>query len=60
VSGIETIDGVVELKTAKASQVVIDLVRLIESQDNQIIDLQIRRPSLEDVFIELTGSRLRE
>jgi hypothetical protein len=51
---------VVELKTAKASQVVIDLVRLIESQDNQIIDLQIRRPSLEDVFIELTGSRLRE
>ena len=60
VSSVETYDGTVELKTANAGQVVIDLVRMIEAQSNQIIDLQIRRPSLEDVFIELTGSRLRE
>jgi ABC-2 type transport system ATP-binding protein len=60
VSNVEAADGALELKTANAGQVVIDLVRMIESQGNQIIDLQISRPSLEDVFIELTGSRLRE
>jgi len=60
VSSVEAADGAMELKTANAGQVVIDLVRMIETQGNQIIDLQIRRPSLEDVFIELTGSKLRE
>jgi hypothetical protein len=27
----------------------------LESQGNELLDLQIHRPSLEDVFIELTG-----
>lgn len=60
VAGIEMVDGAVELKTARVSGVVLEVARLIEAQGNELIDIQIRRPSLEDVFIELTGSKLRE
>jgi hypothetical protein len=36
------------------------LVQYLESQHVQIVDLQLRQPTLEDVFIELTGSSLRD
>ncbi len=49
-----------QLKTKDVSRTVIELVKLIESQNNELVDLQIRKPSLEDVFIELTGTSLRE
>jgi ABC-2 type transport system ATP-binding protein len=49
-----------ELKTTRVSQTVIELVRLIEARNNELVDLHIHRPSLEDVFIELTGKGLRE
>lgn len=49
-----------QLKTQDVSRTVIELVKLIESQNNELVDLQIRKPSLEDVFIELTGTSLRE
>jgi len=49
-----------ELKTANVSQTVIELVKLLEARGNELADLHIRRPSLEDVFIELTGTSLRE
>jgi ABC-2 type transport system ATP-binding protein len=45
------------LTTPRASQTVVELVHLIESQGNELIDLHIYRPSLEDVFIELTESQ---
>jgi ABC-2 type transport system ATP-binding protein len=63
ISGVDDVDIVgenIELKTSRASDVIIELVRLIDAQANELIDLHIRRPSLEDVFIELTGSKLRE
>jgi ABC-2 type transport system ATP-binding protein len=49
-----------ELKTTRVSQTVIELVRLIEARNNELVDLHIHRPSLEDVFIELTGKGLRD
>jgi hypothetical protein len=36
------------------------LVKFIEALGNELLDLHIARPSLEDVFIEITGRRLRD
>jgi ABC-2 type transport system ATP-binding protein len=35
-------------------------VKWIDQQGMELIDIQLRRPTLEDVFIELTGKKLRE
>ncbi|HZK80506.1 MAG TPA: ABC transporter ATP-binding protein [Humisphaera sp.] len=53
-------NGRAVLKTANVSQTIIDVVRALDETGNELIDLQINRPSLEDVFIELTGSSLRD
>ena len=49
-----------KLKTRNVSQSVIELVKLLDAQQNELVDLHITKPSLEDVFIELTGSSLRD
>ena len=36
------------------------LVKHLEAENNELITLEISTPSLEDVFIELTGRRLRD
>ncbi len=56
------IDGTsATVHTAAPTQTIIDLVKLLESEPgNELIDLQIHKPSLEDVFIELTGRSLRD
>jgi ABC-2 type transport system ATP-binding protein len=49
------------LDTTSPGQTIIDLVNLIQSdQGNELIDLAVHKPSLEDVFIELTGRSLRD
>jgi len=45
---------------AKPARVVVELVRWLESAGIEIEDLHIKRPTLEDVFLELTGKSLRE
>lgn len=56
----ETSNGRAVLKTGNVSQTVIDVVRSLDEAGNELVDIQIHRPSLEDVFIELTGTSLRE
>jgi ABC-2 type transport system ATP-binding protein len=46
--------------TARINETIIELVRLLEAQGSELLDLHIRKPSLEDVFIELTGRKLRD
>ncbi len=41
-------------------QELVDLVKWIDQQGIELADVHIKRPSLEDVFIELTGKTLRE
>jgi ABC-2 type transport system ATP-binding protein len=55
------IDGVVARISSRAiNRTVIALVHHLESSGAGLVDLQIRKPSLEEVFIELTGRRLRD
>jgi len=60
VAAAEPRGGGVRLKTAATGRTVIELVRMLESLNNELLDLQIEKPSLEDVFIELTGRSLQD
>jgi ABC-2 type transport system ATP-binding protein len=46
--------------SAHAARTLVDLVKWIDQQGIELADVHIKRPSLEDVFIELTGKSLRE
>ena len=55
------VDGLVaRISSGAINRTVIALVHHLEAVGATLIDLQIRKPSLEDVFIELTGRRLRD
>ena len=43
------------LYTADVTRTILAVAKRIEADGNVLLDLQIRRPSLEDVFLELTG-----
>jgi ABC-2 type transport system ATP-binding protein len=42
------------------ARALVELVKWVDQQSLELTDVQLKRPSLEDVFIELTGKRLRE
>ncbi len=44
----------------RPARTLIELLRALEQQGIEPIDLQLKRPTLEDVFLEMTGKRLRE
>jgi ABC-2 type transport system ATP-binding protein len=46
--------------TRKPARTLVDLVRWIDQLGVELADVHLRHPSLEDVFIELTGKSLRE
>jgi ABC-2 type transport system ATP-binding protein len=53
-------DGTYVLHSTRPPQTIVALVKQLESDNNELQSLEMFSPSLEDVFIELTGRRLRE
>jgi ABC-2 type transport system ATP-binding protein len=53
-------DGTFVLHSVRAPQTIVALVKQLEAENNELQSLEMFSPSLEDVFIELTGRRLRE
>lgn len=53
-------DGSYVLHSRSTAQTIVALVKQLEAENNELQSLEIFSPSLEDVFIELTGRRLRE
>jgi len=49
-----------QVSTTDVNQTVSGLARTLEASRNEMLDLQILRPTLEDVFIELTGQAWSE
>jgi ABC-2 type transport system ATP-binding protein len=47
--------GTCSLRTRDVGATITALLALLESADNPLLDIQVHRPSLEDVFLELTG-----
>ena len=50
----------IAVATRRPARVVVDLVKWLDAQGIELADIRIRRPSLEEAFIELTGKSLRE
>lgn len=50
----------VSVTTAKPARMVVEMVKWLDERSIELADIHIRRPSLEDAFIELTGKSLRE
>jgi ABC-2 type transport system ATP-binding protein len=66
---LKTLDGVVDarelggayvLHCQRTAPAIVALVKHLETEGNELVSLEIATPSLEDVFIELTGRRLRD
>ena len=60
VSDCRNLNGGYALHCQRPPQAIVSLVKHLEAQGNELISLNIATPSLEDVFIELTGRRLRD
>ena len=48
-------DGAVLLQTRDTGPAIIELVRYLALTRNELLDLQVKKPSLEDVFLQLTA-----
>jgi len=66
---LKTLDGVLDareigdayvLHCQRTAPAIVALVKHLEADGNELVSLEIATPSLEDVFIELTGRRLRD
>jgi ABC-2 type transport system ATP-binding protein len=54
------VGGTYVLHTQRPPQAIVSLVKHLEAEGNELVSLEIATPSLEDVFIEMTGRRLRD
>lgn len=59
-TGVEITGTIARITSTAINRTVIALVHHLEATQTTLVDLHIRKPSLEDVFIELTGRRLRD
>jgi ABC-2 type transport system ATP-binding protein len=53
-------DGTYVVHSRRPPSTIVALVKQLEAENNELQSLEMFSPSLEDVFIELTGRRLRE
>jgi ABC-2 type transport system ATP-binding protein len=60
VADTRTFEGIHVLYSRRPPQTIVALVKQLEADNNELQSLEMFSPSLEDVFIELTGRRLRE
>jgi ABC-2 type transport system ATP-binding protein len=51
---------VLSVSSQRPAPTLVDIVKWIDQQGIDLADIHLKRPSLEDVFIELTGKKLRE
>jgi ABC-2 type transport system ATP-binding protein len=48
------------MQTDSPAALIVELVKWIDQRQLKLLDIHLKRPTLEDVFIELTGKKLRE
>ena len=51
---------VISVTSHKPARTVVEMVKWLDENGLELVDIRIQRPSLEDAFIELTGKSLRE
>ncbi len=50
----------ISVSSGRPAQTLVEMIRWIDAQGLELVDVHLKRPTLEDVFIELTGKRLRD
>jgi ABC-2 type transport system ATP-binding protein len=60
VADARELDGAYVIHSTRPPQTIVALVKHLEAEGNELVSLEIASPSLEDVFIEMTGRRLRD
>ncbi|HSU87148.1 MAG TPA: ABC transporter ATP-binding protein [Chthoniobacterales bacterium] len=50
----------ISVSSSRPAQTLVELIRWIDVRGLELEDVHLSRPTLEDVFIELTGKRLRD
>ena len=60
VADARQMDGAWVLHSSRVPATIVALVKYLESAGNELSGLEISAPSLEDVFLELTGRKLRD
>lgn len=60
VTGVKVSDGQVALCTTNSAKTLVDLATYVQAAGLELNDLRTRNASLEDVFLTLTGRRLRD
>jgi ABC-2 type transport system ATP-binding protein len=50
----------VTVRSRQPARTLVDLVKWIDAEGYELVDVHLRRPTLEDVFIEMTGKKLRD
>jgi ABC-2 type transport system ATP-binding protein len=48
------------MQSETPAALIVELVKWIDGCGLRLLDIHMKRPTLEDVFIELTGRKLRE
>jgi ABC-2 type transport system ATP-binding protein len=64
---VESIESIVDstghtltVISRRPAATLVDLIKWIDQSGLELVDVHLKKPTLEDVFIELTGKRLRE
>ncbi len=59
-SAIDATGRTLTVHSRRPAATLVDLVKWIDQQGMELTDIHLKQPTLEDVFIELTGKSLRE
>jgi ABC-2 type transport system ATP-binding protein len=64
---VESIESIVDstghtltVISRRPAATLVDLIKWIDQNGLELVDVHLKKPTLEDVFIELTGKRLRD
>jgi len=57
VESVTVENGTASLRVNNPAQTIAALVRHLDSEKNELLDVAIRRPTLEDLFLKLTGEK---
>jgi ABC-2 type transport system ATP-binding protein len=60
-AGVQSVsgeNGSASLKVVNPAQAISALVRYLDSRNNELLDVAVWRPTLEDVFLKVTGERI--
>jgi ABC-2 type transport system ATP-binding protein len=60
VADCREVEGKYLIRAHPTAVAVAALVRFLEAENNSLLDLHIAQPTLEDVFVEMTGRRMEE